>query len=117
MGSFFNTGQTCTASKRIFIHESIYQPFLQAMADFIANGLAVGDGDESKFLIGPIQNLMQYEKVKEIYEDCKAKGYKFAAAKSLDVSEASGYFVEPVIIDNPPTDSRVMQEEPFGKCC
>lgn len=114
MGSFFNTGQTCTASKRIFIHESIYQPFLQAMADYIANDVEVGDGDEQKFLLGPIQNSMQYNKVKDIFEDCKDKGYKFVAAKDLDVSDSAGYFVRPVVIDNPPTESRIMQEEPFG---
>lgn len=59
---------------------------------------------------------MQYEKVKTIFADSKEKGYKFAyGSAEVKKSEHGGYFIQPSIIDNPPTDSRIIQEEPFGK--
>ena len=71
-------------------------------------------GDPSSgALLGPIQNEMQYEKVKGFFEDTKAKGYKFAVGEP-DVAKSNGFFVQPTIIDNPPNDSRIIQEEPFG---
>lgn len=48
-----------------------------------------------------------------MYEDVKKSGYKVALdGKILDSS--TGYFAEPAIVDNPPDDSRIVLEEPFG---
>lgn len=82
------------------------------MVEFTKN-IKVGSSDEEGVLLGPIQNSMQYEKVKDFFEDSKAKGYKFAVGKP-DVAQGKGFFVQPAIIDNPPNDSRIITEEPFG---
>jgi acyl-CoA reductase-like NAD-dependent aldehyde dehydrogenase len=112
MGSFQNSGQVCVATKRVYIHQDIYEPFVAKMVEF-TKSMKVGSSDEPGVMLGPIQNKMQYEKVKGFFEDCKAKGYKFAAG-SPDVAPGKGFFVQPTIIDNPPNDSRIIQEEPFG---
>ena len=112
MGAFFNSGQVCVATKRIYIPEQIYKPFVEALVG-VANNLKVGSSDEEGVMLGPIQNDMQYQRVKGFFEDAKAKGYKFAAGADT-VEESKGYFVKPTIIDNPPNDSRIIQEEPFG---
>jgi len=114
MGAFFNSGQVCVASKRIYIHESIYKPFLAKMIEFTRT-IKVGPADQEGVLLGPIQNSMQYEKVKGYFEDSKKQGYKFAVGEP-DVNPGKGYFINPAIIDNPPEDSRIVQEEPFGEC-
>jgi acyl-CoA reductase-like NAD-dependent aldehyde dehydrogenase len=111
MGAFQNSGQVCVATKRIYIHESIYDEMLKAMVEFTKT-IKVGD-PESGSLLGPIQNQMQYEKVKNMFKDTKDKGYKFAVG-AADVSDGKGFFIQPTIIDNPPNDSRIIQEEPFG---
>lgn len=113
MGAFLNSGQICVATKRIYIHESIYKEFLAAMVAFTKN-LKVGSPNEEGVMLGAIQNSMQYERVKGFFEDSKAKGYKFAAGPD-SVEKTNGYFVQPTIIDNPPNDSRIIVEEPFGK--
>lgn len=112
MGAFQNSGQVCVATKRIYIHESIYEDFLQEMVNFTKT-IKVGNPDDGDNLLGPIQNQMQYEKVKGFFADSKAKGYKFAAGEP-DISASKGFFVQPTIIDNPPNDSRIIAEEPFG---
>lgn len=113
MGAVQNSGQVCVATKRIYIHEKIYKPMLEAMVKAAAN-LKVGAPDEEGVMLGPIQNSMQYERVKGFFHDCKEQGYKFAAG-TPDVAPGKGYFIQPTIIDNPPHDSRIIAEEPFGK--
>jgi acyl-CoA reductase-like NAD-dependent aldehyde dehydrogenase len=112
LGCFFNSGQVCVATKRVYIHESIYKEFVAGMVAFTKN-LKVGSSDEPGVLLGPIQNQMQYEKVKTFFEDSKKNGYKFAVGES-EVAPGKGFFINPTIIDNPPNDSLIIQEEPFG---
>lgn len=82
------------------------------MAKAAAN-LKVGGPDEEGVALGPIQNKMQYERVKGFFEDSKKQGYTFAAG-GPDVAPAKGYYIQPTIIDNPPNESRIIAEEPFG---
>jgi len=101
------------ATKRIYIHEKIYKPMLEAMAK-AAQNLKVGSPDEAGVMLGPVQNAMQYERVKGFFADSKKQGYTFAAG-GPDVESSKGYFIQPTIIDNPPNDSRIIAEEPFGE--
>ncbi|KAF2458258.1 aldehyde dehydrogenase domain-containing protein [Lineolata rhizophorae] len=112
MGAFFNSGQVCVATKRIYIHEKIYKDFVAAMVEF-AKKLKVGASDEEGVMLGPVQNAMQYERVKGFFADSKEKNHTFAHGEP-DVAGSKGYFIQPTIIDNPPHDSRIIQEEPFG---
>jgi aldehyde dehydrogenase (NAD+) len=72
----------------------------------------MGDGAEQGTQMGPIQNLPQYKRVLDLIADAKAKGYDFLIGG--EKSDAPGYFVPITIIDNPPEDSRIVQEEQFG---
>ncbi len=110
--SFMNAGQICIAAKRIYIHEDIYDELSQAIADYAAH-VKVGDGSEQGTGVGPIQNKNQYERVLELIEDSKAKGYKFLTGGDTDPS-GTGYFVPLTILDNPPEDARIVAEEQFG---
>jgi acyl-CoA reductase-like NAD-dependent aldehyde dehydrogenase len=56
---------------------------------------------------------MQYDRVKQFFADAKEKGYTFALGEP-DIPESQGYFINPTIIDNPPDDSMIVTEEPFG---
>jgi len=58
MGAFQNSGQVCVATKRIYIHQDIYEPMLKAMVEFTKNNVKTGAPD-SGALLGPIQNEMQ----------------------------------------------------------
>jgi acyl-CoA reductase-like NAD-dependent aldehyde dehydrogenase len=95
MGAFQNSGQVCVATKRIYIHESIYKDFLAEMVNF-TKSIKVGNPDDGDNMLGPVQNQMQYERVKGFFEDSKSKGYKFAAGEP-DVSASKGYFIQPTM--------------------
>ena len=79
-----------------------------------AGNLKVGASNDPGIMLGPIQNKMQYEKVKGYFADSKKNGYKFATGKDEIEETSGGYFVQPTIIDNPPNESRIISEEPFG---
>jgi len=109
--AFGNSGQICIATKRMYVHKDIYEPLKTAIVDY-AKTVKMGDGAEQGTQLGPINNKLQYERVLDLIADSKAKGYKFLMGG--DVSPAPGYFVPITIIDNPPEDSRIVQEEQFG---
>ena len=90
----------------------MYDAFLEALIN-VTKSLKVGSSNDEGVMLGPIQNSMQYEKVKTFFNDTKSQGYKFALG-SGDVEETKGFFIQPTIIDNPPDDSMIVQEEPFG---
>ena len=75
--------------------------------------IKVGDGAEADTHLGPIQNSMQYGKVQDYFKDCQDNGHAFAVGGEIDDS-AAGWFVPVTLVDNPPEDSRIVQEEPFG---
>ncbi|PSK53809.1 Aldehyde dehydrogenase [Elsinoe australis] len=112
LGAFQNSGQVCVATKRIYIHESIYQETLKAMSDFAKN-LKIGNPDDAGVQLGPVQNEMQYERVKGFFAEAKKNNFNIVAG-SADVPTSKGFFFEPTIIDNPPNGSRIIEEEPFG---
>jgi acyl-CoA reductase-like NAD-dependent aldehyde dehydrogenase len=98
------------------VHSSIYPQFLAELVDHVQS-LPVGDGFKENVFMGPIQNAMQYERVKEFLADAEKQNHKMALkGGQLPSSHADkGYFFKPTIIDNPPDDSRIVAEEPFGK--
>ena len=110
--SFSNAGQVCIAAKRIYIHEDIYDDLSKAIADY-AKGVTVGDGSQQGTGVGPIQNRKQFERVCELIQDAKDKGYSFLTGGDTDPS-GTGYYVPITILDNPPEDARIVAEEQFG---
>ena len=73
----------------------------------------VGNGMDPGTDLGPIQNRMQYDKLRNLFADVKDKGYVVPLGGTIDENLA-GNFVPVTIVDNPPEDSRIVQEEPFG---
>jgi acyl-CoA reductase-like NAD-dependent aldehyde dehydrogenase len=109
--AFQNSAQFCVAAKRIYIHEDIYDDLAAALVDY-AKTIKVGDGAELDTDLGPVQNRMQFEKVKDLLADARAAGERFLLGGH--VAQGTGFFVPITIIDNPPDDSRTVREEAFG---
>lgn len=111
--AFLNSGQICMLAKRIYVHESVYDAFRDAMVEFTKQHIKTGGGFEPDVVVGPIQNSMQFELVRDMYAEVGRKGWKVALEGRVREGKG-GYFVEPAIIDDPPEDSRIVVEEPFG---
>lgn len=108
--AFQNSGQVCIAMKRLYVHESIYDEMCEALAA-IAERTIVGDGLQQGTQLGPLQNRMQYERVKELLEDAKQHGKVIAGGTGLD---QPGYFIRPTIVRDITDGTRLVDEEQFG---
>ena len=110
-GAFFNTAQICVATKRLYVHEAVYDGLRDRLVA-MAQGVKVGDGADQGSVLGPIQNRRQYERVLELLDDARANN--LVLLEGMAVPDNGGYFVPVTIVDNPPEQSRVVQEEAFG---
>jgi len=109
-GAFRNSGQVCLAIKRLYVHESVYDAVCNELAE-IANNTVVDDGMKQGAQLGPIQNKMQFEKVKGFLDDAHKKGKVIAGGKPID---RPGYFIQPTIVRDIQEGSRLVDEEQFG---
>jgi acyl-CoA reductase-like NAD-dependent aldehyde dehydrogenase len=99
--------------KRIYVHESIYDQFLSAVTGFL-DKMKIGDFSDAEAFFGPIQNKMQFDKLQKLYGQIEAQGWKRASSDISTTKSEKGYYMPPVVIDNPPEDSEIVQTEPFG---
>ncbi len=109
-GATMNAGQVCLAIKRVYAHESIYDELCDELAR-LADAAVVDDGLKQGAQIGPLQNKMQYEKVKGFLEDARASGTIIAGGV---VEDRPGYFIRPTIVRDVTDGTKIVDEEQFG---
>ncbi|KAK0740734.1 Aldehyde/histidinol dehydrogenase [Schizothecium vesticola] len=114
-GAFFNAGQVCVASKRVYVHEGIYEEFLRRLVEEVRGKYTVVEDAGMPSVFGPVDNKVQYEVVKGIVKDCKARGYEIVTGGGVGVGKGGrGYWIEPTIVRKPDEGSLLVQEEQFG---
>jgi acyl-CoA reductase-like NAD-dependent aldehyde dehydrogenase len=109
-GAFQNSGQVCLAIKRLYVHEKIYDQVCDELV-VLANNAVVDDGMKQGAKLGPLQNKMQYEKVKGFLDDAHKNGNVIAGGKPMD---RPGYFIQPTIVRDIKEGTRLVDEEQFG---
>ncbi|NUR85319.1 MAG: aldehyde dehydrogenase family protein [Nonomuraea sp.] len=110
-GAFQNNGQVCSAIKRVYVPERLYDDVVEALA-VQAGQARVGDGMAEGVQYGPINNRPQYERVGELVADALAHGARAAAGgRPMD---GPGYFFEPTILAGVSDGTRIVDEEQFG---
>lgn len=111
-GSFFNAGQMCVATKRVYVQESIYDRFLELYCAAVQNGFGVTSDAAAPSLFGPVSNKPQYDIVKSIVEDCKKNGYNVVVGGGA--TDAKGFWIPATVVAKPPEESLLVREEQFG---
>lgn len=113
---FTRQGQSCTAGSRLFLHESIYESFLNKLVQKL-RGLKIGDPLDETTDVGALINRTQYEKVCAYVEDgLRQEGVRLLTG-GLPPKEgplSQGYFMEPTVIGNVRNEWRIAREEIFG---
>ncbi|KLU91103.1 betaine aldehyde dehydrogenase [Magnaporthiopsis poae ATCC 64411] len=115
-GAYFNAGQVCVATKRVYVHEDIYPAFVEA---FVAETgrtyapvVAADAETATPTVFGPVANKMQFDKVKGLLQDVKKAGGEVLTGGAAH--DGPGYWIQPTVVAQPPEDSRLVQEEQFG---
>ncbi len=114
-GAFGTTGQRCTATSRLILHEKIYDKFLDMLAER-ASRLRLGNGLDESVEVGPCVNESQREKVHSYVEIGKKEGARLVIggepAKGGDLEK--GWFYKPTIFADVTPQMTIAREEIFG---
>lgn len=111
-GAFINTGQTCAALKRLYVHDSVYDEVVDALAG-IAASVPIGNGLDEDNVLGPLQNRAQFDIVSRLVEEAKSRGARVVTGGE-SAPELGELFYRPTIIADIDNDAALVQEEQFG---
>jgi acyl-CoA reductase-like NAD-dependent aldehyde dehydrogenase len=110
-GAFENTGQVCSAIKRVFVHEDRYDAMLAELGRR-ASEVVVGDGLDASTQLGPLNNAPQFERVSELVAEAVQGGARVVTGGGP--RKGDGYFFEPTILGDVAEGLRIVDEEQFG---
>uniref|UniRef100_UPI001107B0B3 aldehyde dehydrogenase family protein n=1 Tax=Sinomonas susongensis TaxID=1324851 RepID=UPI001107B0B3 len=111
-GAFINTGQTCAALKRLYVHEDIYEDVCRALAQYAA-AVPMGVGLHEQNLLGPLQNRAQYEIVARLVEAAKASGAEVLLGGNPD-EDQPGHFYPTTLVAHIDNANPLVAQEQFG---
>ncbi|WP_346891197.1 aldehyde dehydrogenase family protein [uncultured Roseibium sp.] len=110
-GGFQNSGQVCSAIKRLYVHEKAFEPVKSALLERIAR-TRIGSGFDEGVELGPVTTAPQFERLQELTEDTRKAGGKMHGESSLP--NAAGYFMAPRLVTDLSDNDRLVAEEQFG---
>ncbi|MBB5224214.1 succinate-semialdehyde dehydrogenase/glutarate-semialdehyde dehydrogenase [Amaricoccus macauensis] len=106
-----NGGEACTAANRFYVHETLYERFVDGLAARMG-ALRVDDGGLAATQCGPLINRAAVANTERLVRDAVAVGATvLTGGKALD---RPGYFYAPTVLANVPAHARVMREEIFA---
>jgi alpha-ketoglutaric semialdehyde dehydrogenase len=114
-GAFATSGQRCTATSRLIVHDEVRPDFTERLLDRVS-GMKVGNGLDPEVELAPVINEKQKDRVLEYIGVGQQEGAKLlSGGEELTGDEyANGYFVAPTVFDDMRPDMRIAKEEIFG---
>jgi 1-pyrroline-5-carboxylate dehydrogenase len=107
-------GQKCSACSRLYLHKDIYQPFMEQLIEK-TKARQIGDPLARDTFLGPLINAGAVKTYESALHMGRAEGYVVYGGNVLrDGDQAYGFYVEPAIVDQLPTASRMFREEFFA---
>lgn len=113
-GAFGTTGQRCTATSRLILHESIHDEFVRNLID-AASKIVLGDGRTATAQVGPVINERQREKILSYIEIGRQEAKcVLGGERDMDEGKDHGHFIKPTIFVDVQPSHRIFREEIFG---
>ncbi|MCC3298213.1 aldehyde dehydrogenase family protein [Arthrobacter caoxuetaonis] len=111
-GAFINTGQTCAALKRLYVHEDIYDAVVDALAK-VAAAMPMGVGLDENNVLGPLQNKAQFQIVTDLVQAAKDAGARIVTGGNPQTDQP-GYFYPATLVADIDNDNPLVVQEQFG---
>ncbi|WP_314173834.1 aldehyde dehydrogenase family protein [Streptomyces winkii] len=111
-GIFINTGQTCAALKRLYVHDSLYEQVVDALAG-MAGRMPMGNGLEPGNVLGPLQNRKQFDIVSRLVDDARRRGARIVTGGE-PATELGPLFYRPTVVADILDGASLVDEEQFG---
>ncbi len=112
-GAMYNAGQCCCGIERIYVHESLYDAFVEKAVAWVKN-LKLGNPFEPATTLGPMANKRFADTVRSQIADAITEGAKALIDPALFPEDDGGAYLAPQILVNVNHEMRVMREESFG---
>ena len=112
-GAFGGTGQKCTASSRLVVHDKIHDAFVDKLVES-AKALKVGHALEEGTQIGPVVSAEQLDRNLEYVETGKAEGAALLCGGERLSLEHDGYYMAPAVFSATRNSMRINREEMFA---
>ncbi|HSG66366.1 MAG TPA: aldehyde dehydrogenase family protein, partial [Gammaproteobacteria bacterium] len=113
-GSFFNSGQSCCAIERIYVHQQIYDRFLEGFVE-LTNKYRLGNPLAPETNLGPMVRMAAAELVRQQIDEAIAAGARALIDPAAFPANAPGTpYLAPQVLVNVDHDMRIMSEETFG---
>ena len=111
-GAFINTGQTCAALKRLYVHDDVYDDVVEALRA-VASQVPMGPGIDESSALGPLTTADQRDIVDRLVEDAKAAGARIVLGGEPDRDAAGNFYPTTLVADIDPHAPLVVEEQ-FG---
>ncbi|VXC28351.1 phenylacetaldehyde dehydrogenase [Arthrobacter sp. 9AX] len=111
-GAFINTGQTCAALKRLYVHTDIYDAVCEELTK-VAAAMPMGNGLDENNVLGPLQNKAQYDVVAHLVEAARESGAQILLGGNPDPNQP-GYFYPTTLVADIDNNNPLVAEEQFG---
>ncbi|WP_244557055.1 L-piperidine-6-carboxylate dehydrogenase [Fulvimarina manganoxydans] len=108
-GAMGTAGQRCTTTRRLFVHESIYDQIVPALKKAYAS-VSVGNPLETNALVGPLIDKAAFDGMVEALNEAKEAGGTVHGGERQDVGPDTAYYVKPAIVEMPSQTGPVTRE-------
>lgn len=112
-GAMYNAGQCCCGIERIYVHESLYDAFVEGAAAWV-KGLRLGNPFDAETTLGPMANRRFAAVVRDQIAEATAKGARTLIDPALFPADDGGAYLAPQVLVDVDHSMRVMMEESFG---
>ena len=110
-GAFYNNGQSCCSVERIYVHEKIYDRYIEEFVKEVST-YKIGLPTEQGIYIGPLTRKNQLHVLEEQVADAIEKGAKLLLGGKK--TNSKGYYFEPTVLTDVTNEMEIMREESFG---
>lgn len=116
ISNFLTAGQICMIAKRIYVHRSIYDAFVEKYIEAANKWIRVGDPFHPDVTVGPVNNKNQVKYVQGLVKDAESKGAKVIKLGKILNPELmdNGYFLQPTLVLGADFHDPIVVEEQFG---
>jgi acyl-CoA reductase-like NAD-dependent aldehyde dehydrogenase/uncharacterized protein YceH (UPF0502 family) len=110
-GAFYNGGQSCSATERVYVHEAVWELFVAALVD-VVSAYRVGDPSDDATDVGPLARAEQIPLLEAQLADAQGRGGKVLCGGTR-IDRPGSWFAPTVVVDVPDT-AALMRDESFG---
>ncbi len=103
------TGQRCTTLRRVFVHENIYEEFMEKLHAYYAT-LKIGDPSNTSSQLGPLISERSFDDMQNVLKSLAEKNVKIHGGQRLDVGDSNEFYVMPAIVEVDKVEDEMLAE-------